>query len=135
MSRSPTFTVLCATFVERVMRKPPMFDFPSGGTFSLKGRDLREVEVRPGDLVEVVGENVERDVRHYLGDGAVVEPGFADRPDVLVGHPAAGVDHFAGEADQGVRLAVHGGPQPAVADLVGGQPDRPGDGSVGGDAV
>ena len=52
-------------------------------------RDDREVDLRLGDLVDVVGQRVERDVQHDLDDLRVVVAGEPDRGDVDVGHVAA----------------------------------------------
>ena len=68
----------------------------------LQGRGFGEVEVGLGHPVEVVGEDVERHVRHDLGDRRVVEPGAADFIEVGLCDRAAGVQHLQGEPDQGI---------------------------------
>src|SRR5918998_3107793 len=81
------------------------------------GFDARELEVRGGQAVEVVGQRVERDVGDDLGELAVAVAGGADPVEVLVGDLAALLEHRPGEAQPGRDALVAGREAPGGVDL------------------
>src|ERR671915_1529944 len=82
------------------------------------GFDARELEVRGGQAVEIVGQRVERDVGDDLGELAVAVTGGADPVEVLVGDLATLLEHRAGEAQPGRAALVVGLEAPGSVDLV-----------------
>ena len=70
--------------------------------------DHREVDFGLGDLVDVVGQGVERDVKHDLHDLRIVESGGPYRGDIGVTDVPARVDDLGSEAHGGVRLLIVG---------------------------
>ena len=90
----------------------------SGG----KGGGFGEVDGRAGDVVEVVGEDVQGDVGHDLGDLGVPVAGVTHGGDVGLGHDTPLLHDRPGEAEQHAGLLVGGRPSAAVEDVLLGQP-------------
>src|ERR671921_1475116 len=81
------------------------------------GFDARELGVGVGQAVEVVGQRVERDVGDDLGELAVAVAGGVDPVEVLVGDPAALLEHRPGEAQPGPDALIAGLEAPGGVDL------------------
>src|SRR5437667_3907970 len=98
--------------------------FSSASLRDFPQRDLGEVNVHCISLVEIVGEDVHRDVADDLGDFAIVEAGIADGSDGLVANGTLALYHLMGEPKcdgraHGAALAIA-----AAFDLAVGQPDQ-----------
>jgi hypothetical protein len=89
-----------------------------------------EIDVGRRDVVEIVGEDIERHASDDLGDGAVVETSRTDVGEIGIADLPARVNQFAREPNQLIGLGVDRRTVPTVADLVGRESDRLADGRV-----
>ena len=97
--------------------------------------DAGEVDFGAGDVVEVVGEDVESDVGDDLGDLAVGVSGGAYLGYGGVGDQTAFDDEGLGELESGGGFGVSGFGVAGGLDGVGLEADHLADGGVGGEAV
>ena len=79
---------------------------PTRASRGLGGQDDREVNVGFGDIVDVVGQHVERDRRHDLDHLGVAKAGQTHCGEVGVADAAARVEHLSREDKGGVGLGV-----------------------------
>src|SRR5579871_2504989 len=68
--------------------------------------DGREVQFQLGDLVEVVGQEVHRDMTDDLGDLAVREAGGPDRSQLRAGHGTPRFENTPGKGETGSGLRI-----------------------------
>src|SRR5271166_2041420 len=81
---------------------------PAGCCRTSSGREAgsrREIDLRPGDVVEVVGEDVQRDVGHDLANLPIVA-GPAELFHIGIGHDATVLNDLASEDQRGLLLLV-----------------------------
>jgi hypothetical protein len=80
-----------------VQTQKPRLREKSGGTTAAK-RDLREVDFDLRSVVEIIGENVERDVGDDFGNLGIGEAGGANGVKIGVAGAAVGGNQALGEA-------------------------------------
>ena len=96
----------------------------------LDGRGLREVDDRAGDIVEVVREDVQRDMGHNLGDFRVSAACLPHGRHVGIVDHSPLFHHGPGKPKHPVGLGVGRRSAPAVEDILFGQPDGLANGRV-----
>ena len=84
----------------------------------------RKIDRRSGDVVEVVGEGVQRDVGHDFRNCTVIESGTTGVDQVTVCDPTSFLDDLSSQVKDGIGLGIDGGSTAAVQDLGGIQADH-----------